>query len=191
MTQTICRLYGTAENAEAAVKELHELGFGDEELQVVKPREGASTEELAEMIRKCYVYKLEAKAYAEGVQRGNTLVVVHAGFGWAMPAIVAMERCKPVASGVPDWGEHRLDWDEAAPFSSAFHLPLLSEGAAPFSSFWGLPVLSKSGGSKTSMLGLPLLSGGSGEYKSFLGLPLLSSNPAPLSSMLGLPTLKR
>lgn len=191
MTQTICRLYGTEENAAAAVTELRELGFDEQEIHVVKPRDGASTEELADAIMKCYVYKLEAKAYAEGVKRGNTLVAVHAGFGWAMPAIIAMERCHPVESGVPDWGENRLDWDEAAPFSSAFHLPLLTDGPSPFSSFWGLPVLTKGGESKGSLLGLPLLTSSSGEYKGLLGLPLLSSNPAPLSSIFGLPTLKR
>jgi hypothetical protein len=190
MTQTITRLYASHDNALAAVKDLKELGLGDDSIHVVPPMPNATIDEIAAAIAKGRVWKSYAKIYAQKVKQGATLVSAHALFGMGMPVTLALQAHSPIASGIPEPEADLITWDEAAPLSSSLRMPVLARNPAPFSNWWGLPVLTRGRASLSAALGIPEVTSGRAFHGTF-GMPLLSGNPSPLSSLFHLPTLTR
>lgn len=188
MSQEISRMYATAEHAQNAAAELAEEGF-DEVYVVSPPSKDVPVSAIAAQIAHGRVYLGDAKIYAEGVAKGGTLVTVHAPFGSGMKATVILESHNPIASGKTEPAPEPV-WNEATPFSSAMHMPLLLDDAAPMSKVIGISPLAGADCSLSGMIGMPLLSDNPAPLSSLLGMRALSSNPSPLSSLLGLPLLK-
>ncbi len=177
MSHAITRLYGTAAQATAAVSLLKQRKFTDDLITVVHPATpAAALEDITAAITAGYVLKADAKIYAQGIQRGMSLVSVLAPFGSGGKVVRILDAFEPVASGVTR-EDPAAPWDEANPFSSAFRLPLLLKGNSPaaFSSFWTLPVLSRKSWTLSSVLHIPALSNGRISATRF-GLPLLLKN---------------
>jgi pimeloyl-ACP methyl ester carboxylesterase len=188
MSHEISRMYASADHAREAVAELAEEGF--DEVFVVSPPGGeVPVSAIAAQIAQGRVHLPDAKIYAEGVSRGGTLVTVHAPFASGRKATVILDSYNPIPSGKPE-PEPEVLWNEATPFSSAMHMPLLLDDPAPASRYIGISPLAGSNCSFSGMIGLPLLSEGDAMPEGRWGLPFLSNNPAPLSSLLGLPLLK-
>jgi hypothetical protein len=190
MSHEISRMYATAADAENAAAELRDEGFSD--VFVVSPpaRPDVPVSAIAAQIAHGRVLLSDARIYAEGVARGGSLVTVHAPFGSGMLASNILDSYPTIPNGMPE-PERVTMWDEAAPLSSAMHMPILIDDAAPASRVIGLAPLTGSGCGLSSMIGMPLLSDGGPMGDSKWGLPLLSSNPAPLSSLLGLKLLRQ
>ena len=193
MTQTICRMYDRPERAHDAAKALRQhrrIRF--QEVSVYDRKSGSGTgsvEAITAALMQGLLLKSDAKRYAEQIQLGGTLVVVHAPFGCGGLAEKLLEQHQPVRTGLEPVSERPMAWDDAAPMSSLMHFPTRLPDEASFSRFWNLPLLARRTSSLSWALRLPMLSEHRGGYKSFLGLPLISRKAAPLSSMLGLPLL--
>jgi hypothetical protein len=189
MSQEISRMFATAEDARNAAAELAEDGF--DEIHVVTPpaKEDVPLSAIAAQIALGNVLLSDAKVYAAGVANGGTLVTVHAPFGSGRKAISILESYNTIPTGMPEPTPPKI-WDEAVPFSSAMHMPVLSDDPTPASRYMGIQPLASSDCSFSGAIGLPLLSDNATPLSSAIGLKSLSSNPAPLSSLLGLPLLK-
>ena len=190
MSHEITRMFASADTARAAAAELAEEGFNDVHVVTPPSKEDAPVSAIAAQIAQGRVLLADAKIYAEGVARGGSLVTVHAPFGTGMLATSILEQHGPIASGMPEAPAPKI-WDEAAPFSSAMHMPLLSDDPTPMSRYMGIRPLSVSGRSFSSTIGMPLLSDNPMPLSSLLGMTRLSDKAAPLSSLLGLPLLTR
>lgn len=188
MSQEISRMYAKATEAEKAVEELREEGFTD--VFVVSPpsKPDVPLSAIAAQIAHGRVLLSDARIYAEGVARGGSLVTVHAPFGSGMLATNILESYETVPTGKTEPAPEPV-WDEAAPLSSALHIPLLSKDPAPMSRVIGISPLAGSNCSLSGMIGMPLLSDGGPMGNTKWGMPLLSRNPAPLSSLLGMKLL--
>ncbi len=189
MSHEISRMFATVEEAQNAAAELAEEGF--DEVHVVSPpsKPDVPVSAIAAQIAHGNVLLADARIYAEGVAEGGTLVTVHAPFGSGMKATSILESYNPIPSGMPDPAPPKI-WDEAVPFSSAMHMPLLIDDATPVSRVMGVQPLTGSDCSFSGAIGMPLLSDGATPLSSAFGLPSLSNNPAPLSSLLGIPLLR-
>ncbi len=196
MTQTIHRMFDSHERASQAAQALRNHRFDRfDDVHVFGSRGPAgaelSTDDIVVAMMKGYIAKADAKVLAQAVQRGGTLVTVHAGFGTAIAAIKVLEQHGAIESGLPDFKEELPAWDEAAPLSSALHLPPLLPDSATFSRFWNVRPLVQSGATTSSALGMPEISRSAGPFSGTFPLPLLSRKPTPLSTMLGLPLLTK
>jgi hypothetical protein len=191
MSQTINRMFATAEQANAAAAALRSDRFNrfDEVHVTSAAASGATTDEIVAALMKACVIKWEARILAVGIKSGGSLVTVHAPFGSAVAATQELERHGPIESGLPPYVDDLVPWDEAAPLSSALSMPVLVSDNASFSSFWGLPMLTRGQGTTSAALGWPEISRTSGPFTGTFGMALLSRNPTPLSSMIGLPLL--
>jgi hypothetical protein len=220
----IVRIYATQQQARDAARALAENGFPDDAVHLLTSTaegEPAAADASAAALVAGYalgsyprVFTSEhVKASARALAEGRSLVGVRAGFGQGQTAMNILDGFDPVDTHLvmPESESAKLDWDEAAPLSSALGIPTISPNSpAPLSDFLGLPPLSsglsflsrwfrplsRPDFSLSSMFGMPLLSmktlsGDKGYGTHSFGLPLLSRNPAPLSSMLGLKTLSR
>jgi hypothetical protein len=206
MTQTISRIYANKTDANAAVADLEKHGFGQEEIFFVGPPSitiGASAadsqavvDEIVDKIARGYIPKRHAAEYAKIVAQGGALVTVHASFGSGFKATVLLDRHHPVESGVPAPAYPRATYDEAAPLSSALHLPVLSSHPTPFGAVTGLPSVLSEGREKTfaqgpaplsRLLELPVMTAEGRPTSSVIGLPAVTAKGAPTS--LGLPLL--
>ncbi len=218
MFYPIVRLYENEQQARDAAGRLASEGFAESTIRVVTPpgEGGADTGALANAIAAGQLMGEDAATYAERVHAGRSLVVVGAPFGRSKLAAGLMDSCGPVDTDVRPPREPD-PWGPGAPFSAAFHLPVLSESAAPlsraaglptlvtgrttfgelmssywtFSKWFGLPLLSKMGAPLSRMTGMPILTRSSGGMRSRIGFPLLINRAAPLSSSLGMPLLTR
>lgn len=184
----ISRFYETKEDAGAAVADLKDIGFSDVSVHVLDnsgPYVGPS------LVTKQGVVPARAKAYAEAIRAGKVLVVVDAPLGTAAKVAAVLETKRAGDTSRPVSHYEAIIWDEAAPVSSAFQIPvLLHAGPDAFSKFWNLPVLSKPRSAPwTASFGLPLLSDNATWLSSLFGFKLLSSNATILSSALGLKVL--
>jgi hypothetical protein len=147
MTKTITRLFDNFDDARAAVAELEATGMAHAGISIVNggsgavpatPADmtghqvggfaGASGEGggLAEALIQAGVSEADAHVYAEGVQRGGTLVVVHEDDN----AEEVLRRHRGVDAA--DHGDaHRSEGysisDDPAPLSHLLHIPVLSE----------------------------------------------------------------
>ena len=191
MPQTVVRMYGSAETAQAAVKELRRQRFSTEDVFVVSPpAQGVSEDEIVAEIRAGGIPRHRAVKYAAGVQKGGTLVTVHAPFGSAALAGEVLDHFEPIDAGVSARDFHHGDFEsDATPFSRMLGWQVLSHNPEPFSNALGWPTLTKTRASLSKKLGLPEVAGSAAPASKTLGLPVLSNKPAPFSGMLGLPTL--
>ena len=191
MTQTINRMFGTVEDANAAVAELKHAGYA-EVYVVTPPGEGSNLDQdaIAASIMRSNVLRAQAKIFAVGVQNGGTLVTVHALFGTALNAINILESHNTIDSGYVEPVEPVMLWDDATPVSCMLQMPVLSRNGTPVSHYTGLPALASHTASLSGLLGLKLLSSGATALSSALGLPVLAHHSMSLSQKLGLPLLK-
>jgi hypothetical protein len=191
MPTQVIRIYGSAANAAKAAQHLTDSGF--ESVSHFKGGTGKGAPSRAAHIEdmlKFHMWKSHAESYADRLVKGESLVAVQAPFGTALKVAKIMDRYEPVSEGIaapPD----KLDfwWDDAAPLSSAFQMPVLSRMGLTFETLTGISSLTKGSGFISKWFGMPLLSPGSAKKNSSMGLPLLSSSPTPLSSSIGMGTL--
>jgi hypothetical protein len=216
MADIITRVYGSYENALAAVNELKLYRFLDSEITVVSlptaRRAGANMSppafnEIVDAIAAGWVVKSDAAIYALSVMRGAALVTVRAPFGTGGRASTILDSHDPVESGVtPKEFPRMRQWDDSTPASSFLHLPvLLDHEATPLSAVLGLPLVAKRGrtlgavlripevfstaASKATLFGLPAVMKGSPAITALLGLPAVIRGSAYLSSALHIPLL--
>ena len=189
MAQIIARLFSSPSNAAAAAKDVQDYRFGDNEVFTIEGAPGGSHDDLVAQIAQAGVAKTDAPAYAEKVQAGATLIVVHAPFGSAKKATVLLDRHQPLPAVVAAAPlAPPIRYDKAAPLSSIYQWPTLFNNPAPLSSFWNLPILSSFSFSKAA--GRSELSDEPAPFSSWLKLRTLSDDPAPLSNWFKFPTLK-
>ena len=193
MTQTISRLYASPSNAASVVSELKESGFDDTAIHVVAPSEippatEAGSDGMAGPVAAAPVIhaplpEAHAKAYAERVGRGETLVSVVAPFGYATTATTIMDRHDPAAIDLPDPGYEMPVRDPAAPLSSALGWRVLSHDPTPLSSLLRWPTLSARQAmprkSDRELVDDPA------PFSKKVGMEVLSPRPTPLSARFG------
>jgi hypothetical protein len=184
MIYPIVRMYASEQDAGRAYARLQACGLAPALINLVTPAKAGSEEAAVAAIAAGLVLKADAKVYAKGILRGNSLVSVSAPFGTGRTYEALLDEFHPVDSGLSEPDDGPV-WDDAAPFSSAFGLPVLS--APSRYSFLGLPALSRSACTTSSALGLPELS--SPDFALF-GTPQLSRNPAPFSGIFNLPVIR-
>jgi hypothetical protein len=196
MSQTINRMYASAQQANAAADALRNYRFRRyDEIHVVTRFAGAddanprSEDDIVATLMKAYVLKYHARVFARKIAQGSAMVTVHAPFGTAADATNVLDGFDPIDSGVVESRDTLTPWDDAAPCSSAFMLPTLLPDSATFSKYWNVPPLTKRAATTFSALGLPETTNSSGPYSATLPMPLLSGKGTFLSSMLGLPVL--
>ena len=81
MAQIISRLFSSSANAAAAVKDVMDYRFGGDEIFAIENEPNTKLEDIAAQISQAGLPHEEAAVYAEKVNGGATLVVVHAPFG--------------------------------------------------------------------------------------------------------------
>ena len=203
MTTTISRLYANKADADAALDDLAERGFVPEQIFAVGPPaqksdSAAVVDKVANTIAKGRILHRHAVEYAKKVSQGAYFVTVYAPWGEGKKATMALDRHRPVESGVPSSVKRPPKWDEAAPISSALWLPVRSSNATPFGAITGLPtivsprepaadLLRRSPNPLSAVLNLPVLAFNA-PLSAWLHLPVLTSG-APISTKLGLKTL--
>lgn len=224
MANPIVRIFETEQQARDAVRKLAEDGYPEGSIYLVTPSmggeeapTGAGADTLAAALKAGSLMTETAEIYAERVERGRSLVVVPAAFGYGRRAAEIMDECGPVDTDI-ELPEPPYDFTLGTPFSSTVCLPVLTRnrpaplsgliGLTPlvhgrttfgtltnphymFSSLLGLRVLGGRAAPLSSTFGLKLLSTKKGPWRSSFGLPLLSRAAAPLSSMFGLKLLSK
>jgi hypothetical protein len=203
MPQTIARIYRNQPAAAEAVNELRERGFNAEAIGArpqPEPTEqtGATAEATPdatmEQILKAGVPREHARVYAEGVSRGEVLVVViDPLFGTAATAIAILDSHDPLAVELPAAGPSpttaapagSTDWYSAAPLSSWLGWKVLLDDPAPLSTFLNQPVLKQEPAPSTTLDGIRRQSADATPLSGKIGMSVLSDDPAPLSRMLG------
>lgn len=193
MSQTICRMYASHDQAVKAAHALETHRFERFTSVRVVSRDAAhdSLEALTAAIMKGWVLKVQAKVYAAGVARGGALVIVQAPFGSAAAAMDILQSFDPIDSGVPDHEDRLPTWDEATPVSNVLGLRVLLDDSASFARFWNVPALSKKPVTWSTAMSIPEISRSSGPFTGTFGMALLSSKATIFSSMLGLPVLSK
>lgn len=191
--QTISRLYANEENARKAWDELKRRGYADSYI-FTPPTRGAgdtsvpaSAASVAEHMVQSFIVRSEAAIYARRVTEGASLVSVHAPFSGGYKATVILDRYGPIDSGVSEPSSPSYAWDETAPFSSAFRMPLLTNCKLPFEAIVGVPSLLKT----TYGSGPRPRPDNPAPFSAALNWRVLSSDPAPLSSFFKLPLLMK
>jgi hypothetical protein len=187
MAQTICRMYGTRQEAEAALEELRLNGYDDCFLFAADA--GSSQSSLVDAMCRAHILKYHAQVYADRVAKGGALVMLHAEFGMALKATQIMERHQTIDSGVAEPVEARIDWDDSIPLSSALQLPVLLETKYPFEAFWNFPSLIGKGWTLSRLLGMPMRTASPTPLSSSVGMPMLTRGATPFSSLFKLPVL--
>lgn len=198
MNLPIVRMYASPEHAKRAIEKLRRWGFEQELITLVTasstppanaPASAASDDPVLSAILSAYVLKAHAKVYAAEVRQGRALVAISPPFGTGGIAAQFLDESDPVQSSLVIEPEDPMPlWDDAAPFSSSFRLPVLVRATAPFSAFWVLPVITRRFRSLSAALGLPELKRSSSYV---FGEPSLARSSTPFSSALGLPLLSR
>jgi hypothetical protein len=210
MTQTISRLYSSPDSAADAMAELRSGGFADDAIHLVAPVSHQPTDAetpddgIVASILAGGVPTAHAPTYADGIRRGETLVSVRAPFGFAKKAIEILTRFGPVETDLPDDGYEMPPRDPAAPLSSAWGWPVLSNNPTPLSSLLRLPTLcGRRSRPKpdheliddpapfSKRIGMQVLLDNPAILSRRFGWRLLWDNPTPLSTRLGWPALSR
>ena len=195
MADIITRVYGSHENAVAAVNELKTYRFEDTDITVVSYLGGYKTganaaaaefNEIVGAVAAGFIPKAEAAIYALSIVRGATLVTVRAPFGTAGRATAILDSFDPIETGVPPKEYKPLrQWDEATPASSFLSLPVLVDDTATLSAVLGVPILLERGRTVFSALRIPELLNAS----NLLGIPALIKGTPALTALIGLPVL--
>jgi hypothetical protein len=206
MADIITRVYGSHENAQAAVDELKAYRFDDTGITVVSYLGGFKTgsnaavaefNEIVNAVAAGWIPKAEAAIYALSITRGATLVTVRAPFGTAGRATTILDSYDPIETGVPPKEYKPLrQWDEATPASSFLSMRVLIDDTATLSAVLGIPILLERGRTvfsalripellnASNILGIPALIKGTPSFTALLGLPVLTDAKARLSSVL-------
>ena len=187
MTQTINRMFDSAETANTVLDDLKNSNLRDAYL--VSPQDDDTLDLVVDKIMKSMVWKPHARVLAKGVLEGGSLVTVHAPFGRAREALELMAAHAPIESGLPDQTYPSMPWDERIPFSSALQWPVTAKTKLPISVILNVPAVLKRPVNISALLGLPMLSPGKTPLSSKFGLQILSPNATPLSSTFGLALL--
>jgi hypothetical protein len=166
----IVRIFDSAQKAADAASKLKSWGpFTDDQITVIPPSAATAADGGVSAVTAAYVLKSRAKVYADSLRRGHTVVVVNAPFGAGGLATEILNWSGPVSTrDVLEELERPTPWDEAAPLSSTFHLPVISQWRA----FGGLPTISKKNRTLCSSLGIPELASSRATTEA-LGLPML------------------
>jgi len=188
MTQSIIRTYETLKQTAGVEAELKKNGYANVQLfpNATVPNRG-TVEELTAAIAKAGIVKYQAASFADIVKRGGAVVIVDAHFGTGAKASEILGKYNPIKASVA--GSDTQVWDDAAPFSSLLHIPVLQDSSGPYHSYSGTPLLIDQDGEYKSMSGTPLLLEQKGEYKSMSGTPLLLEQKGEYKSMSGTPLL--
>ncbi|MEJ1158548.1 hypothetical protein [Prosthecomicrobium sp. N25] len=189
MVQTLCRMYPTNAEAEAAFAELGRYtDYEDKFLfSATDPATGSALtrDAVEKAMMGAFIPRAEAQVYAARVAAGHSLVAVHAPFGTALTATTILDRHGPIDSGIPAPAYEPYQYDPRTPFSSVLWLPTLSKTRLPFQKVTGLPTLTEGPALMTRLLG-PLLTG-TKVFTTFM--PMLTRDRTPFSNLLNLPTL--
>jgi hypothetical protein len=211
MAQVIARIYADGDKAASAAQEARGLGFG--EVFVTAPSAGASRADIAANLAQAGLGKEEADACAEEVEKGRSVVTVHAAFGSGAKATAALDKFDPIGAAPTKFTTARkasgatgstggASLADATPLSNLFNWPVLSHSATPFSDYFKLPVLTAftskvqlSSGtttkvqvSNTTTTKVELINDPAPLSRIF-GWKLLLDDPAPLSHKLNWPIL--
>ena len=204
MAQIVSRLFSSSTNAAAAVKDVKDYRFADNEVFTVGGEAGASHDDLITQIAQAGIAKDEASIYADKVQGGATLVVVHAPFGSARKATVLLDRHQPLPAAVATTAAPlRMPYDKSAPLSSLFQWSTINSNPAPLSSFfrwavltpfslsrsWGYSELSDNAAPLSKAASWPLLTNLSAPLSEKMKWRVLSDDAAPLSRRMNWATL--
>ena len=195
MLYPIVRLYANSQDAEAAVAKVLASGLPRERVNLVTPSSAASEDGIVRCIAAGLVLTAQARAYAPAVRGGQYLVSVSAPGGTGVMYTALLESCHPVGGGIGERTQGR-QWEEAAPFSSIFGLPVISP-PSPYD-FLGFPAVDRTGRTTSSSWGLPEIA--SSHFSLFgnqdisqdfaiFGNPNVSGNPSPLSSLFHIPVI--
>ena len=180
MAEIIPRLFSSSTNAAAAVKDVLDYRFGENEVFTIEGAAGSSREDLVAQIAQAGIAKQHVAAYADKVQGGSTLIVVQAPFGSARKATVLLDRHQPLPAVVaPPLAPARMSYDKATPVSSIFQWKTLISDPTPLSSFFRWAVLSPFSLSRSR--GFSELTDNVAPLSKALNWPLLTENVAPLS----------
>ena len=202
------RMYETEQQARDVVGKLEEDGFPAETIFLVTSASGdgeAAVGSIKAAMAAGFVLGSDAEVYIQGVERGRSLVLIQAGFGHGQSAVNILDSGGPVETDLLPPPRLSVDYDEAAPLSSAFQWSVLKrDEPAPLSAWLGLqpitsssllnrsfgfPLLNNKAAPLSSLFGLKTLSAKTDPGEASFGLPLLLADPAPLSSKFGLPLL--
>ena len=200
---TYVRMYETEQQARDAVRKLMEAGFPDDTILLVTPGSGGtgSIEGVSAALSAGFALGGNTSAYTQGLQRGRSLVVVRAAFGFGQEAVSILDSCGPVETETLPEPEIPKKRYQAAPFSDFMGFPLLSSSQAgkcdavelmsrvTMTNSFGYPLLSDKAAPLSSLFGLQILMNGGQMGNQSFGMPLLTDNTAPLSSTFGLPLL--
>lgn len=189
MSSTIVRMYADEAKARQALKALRDERFAQDDVNLLLPSQAvaaAASDSLDSLVSALLgggVGRTAAKAIADAVRGGQSMVVVRAAWGLAGAAARVLDANDPVADPLPQSSEPAVAWDGAAPLSSALRMPTLMRGTAmPLSNLFAIEDLAPS---------RPLIGGLVSHRFALFGEPALSRKASPLSSLFGLPTLTR
>jgi hypothetical protein len=195
MADIITRVYGSQENAVAAINELKTYRFEDTDITVVSYLGGYKTganaaaaefNEIVSAVAAGFIPKAEAAIYALSIARGATLVTVRAPFGTAGRATAILDSHDPVETGVPPKEYKPLrQWDEATPASSMLSWPVLLDDTVTLSAVLGIPILFERSRTVFSALRIPELLNAS----NLLGITAIIKDVPAFSALIGLPVL--
>jgi len=183
MILPIVRLYATAQQANDAIARVRANGLPGSQINLVGPTSAASEDGLVSAIAKGNVLLAHAKVYAKKVKAGHFLVSVSAPGGTGRLYAGTLDASGPSDSGIQETFPGRV-WEEAAPFSSAFGLPILSKPS--MYNFAGIEAVDRTGKTTSANWGLPEIASSS---LAIFGNPKMSRNPAPFSSLFHIPVI--
>jgi hypothetical protein len=178
-------MYDTAEKANAAVSKLKNWGLTSDLISVISVAATGTGDALNSALMAANIVRDNAKVYAQSAGAASTFVVVRAPFGVGCITIDILDSCHPTSIADPTEDSDGPTWDDAAPLSSALHLPVI----AAWRPFGGIPAVSKSSRTTCAALGWPELSA-TGAPTTEGMMALLSTSPTPFSSLLNLPLLR-
>ena len=212
MTQ-ITRVYDTHQKAVDAVSGLKEYGFADSQITLIDGSTTADPAATAASIAAENIPQADVDTYAQAVAQGASLVTVDASFGTAAIVTEIMRKPgpMPITVSAVEINAQVEPWDDAAPLSSALHMPVLItresrtstepkllDDPAPLSTALGVRVLSQPSKLPTllptdwtlsGLLGLRMLSDEPAPLSKLTGRRVLSDNPTPLSTAINQPVL--
>ena len=186
MINPIVRMYDSAHKAAAAAAKLKDAGYTDDLIDVISAAATGPGDALMSALMAAYVVRNNAALHARLAGASGAFVVVRPPFGAGVDAIEILNGCGPVSDIDPTEVKDGALWDDAAPFSSALNLRVLSAWRPS----GGIGTLTDSRWSLFGSLGLAELSASNAPTTEAMGMSLLSSGSTPFSSLLKLPVLK-
>ena len=137
MPVTVTRIYDSEAKAKQAAADVKQHASPGQ-VVVVTPSEGGSAEDA---LTKTGLPTGSAKAYAEAVGRGRSVVSVAPAFGRAAPVTAALDRAGPVDTDVTDVAEVPPAKTTRGRSSATAGTTSLIDNPTPLSTLLGIPVL--------------------------------------------------